>query len=249
MTQSLVVNGKEYLPCSELATRFSYTPDYIGKLAREEKILGTLIGRVWFIEPESLKTFLAQAEVEKKLRADDLRIQRKLEREVHAKSQHQKIRSHREHELVAAAQAAVVLLCGGLLGTLGFASTEARLGMQEFAQGIESSVVVVVSSIIPQSSVDSFASAPQAAASAEVVRYHADSLPEDELVFTSLPEFPVREPITAASSTLSVLKASLDFSDEVKIVTQEDGSQVITPVFRKGEGEEYLLIPVNAGTE
>jgi hypothetical protein len=90
---------------------------------------------------------------------------------------------------------------------------------------------------------------PQVAASAEVLRHQTDPVVEKELIFTSLPEFPVREPITGTSSTSSVLSVELDFSDEVKIVTHEDGSQIITPVFRKGEGEGYLLTPVNAGPQ
>lgn len=54
MSQQLRVNGKQYLQSNELASTFGYSADYLGKLAREEKILGTQIGRQWFIEPESL---------------------------------------------------------------------------------------------------------------------------------------------------------------------------------------------------
>ena len=63
MPVHLLINGKKYFPSSTLCTSFGYTSDYLGKLAREEKILGTLVGRQWFIEEASLKTFLLKTEV------------------------------------------------------------------------------------------------------------------------------------------------------------------------------------------
>ncbi len=80
MAQSLEVNNKTYLPSVVLAKEFNYTSDYISKLARDEKVLGTRVGRQWFIEPESLRTFILQLEVEKRIIKEDLSLERKRER-------------------------------------------------------------------------------------------------------------------------------------------------------------------------
>ena len=62
MTNVLTINGKKYIQSNQLAREFGYTTDYIGRLAREEKILATLVGRQWFVEPESLRVFSHQAQ-------------------------------------------------------------------------------------------------------------------------------------------------------------------------------------------
>ena len=109
MSQSFTVNGKEYLQSNVLASSFGYTSDYIGKLAREEKIIGTQVGRQWFIEPESLKIFLHKVQVEKEFRKIELRQLRKIE---HASFQHEtrknKIITHSAYH--TAASACIILL-------------------------------------------------------------------------------------------------------------------------------------------
>ena len=79
MKQKLSINGKEYVPISHLVASSTYTSDYIRRLAVDEKILGTQVGRIWFIEPESFKTFLLKTDVEKKISASELSQKRKAE--------------------------------------------------------------------------------------------------------------------------------------------------------------------------
>lgn len=51
---SVVFDGVEYVKASEVAKRFKYTSDYVGQLCRAKKVDARLVGRTWFVNPESL---------------------------------------------------------------------------------------------------------------------------------------------------------------------------------------------------
>lgn len=241
MTQSLVINGKEYLPSNVLASRFGYTTDYIGKLAREEKILGTLIGRSWFVEPESLRIFSTQAEIAKKIRQDELRVKRKIERQAHEDQLKQSAQQLIHKEFTALASSAVVVLCGVLLGTLGWIAMEEDLGLAQLKRGTTESIAFISRSIVPEYPLSPMGSGDQVAASAE--GFLTGSTQDTELIFTTLPEFPIRENIYA-STTLDLHET---FSDEVQVTENDDGTTMIVPVWREGQGvQQFLIVPVNA---
>lgn len=252
MSQHLSVNGKEYIPSNELASTFGYSSDYIGKLARDEKILGTLIGRQWFVEPESLKTFLLKTEVEKKIRKEELSLQRKAEHLAHQKGL--ALESSSSLGSVALAQALVIISCGFLLGGLGWVSTEAGLKPADLAYGATESLALIGRSVFPNSAVDINASvSTQLAASTEgLIRQEAEKA--EPLVFADLPQFPFREAPDQSGSLSSSTSESVSsgifsqFSDEVEIVLDEEGNQLLQPIFKDGEkGEErFLIVPVNA---
>lgn len=52
--KGISINGVEYLPASALAKQFRYTTDYIGQLCRANKVEAELVGRSWYVNPESL---------------------------------------------------------------------------------------------------------------------------------------------------------------------------------------------------
>lgn len=51
---TVVLDGTEYLKASSAAKQFGYTPDYIGQLCRGKKVDARLVGRTWFVNPDSL---------------------------------------------------------------------------------------------------------------------------------------------------------------------------------------------------
>lgn len=81
MSKELIVDGKKYLPSTVLAGRFSYTTDYLGKLAREEKVDATRVGRQWYLSEESLQEFVALTNESKAKRNQTLREERVKERQ------------------------------------------------------------------------------------------------------------------------------------------------------------------------
>ncbi|MCB9816274.1 hypothetical protein H6786_02650 [Candidatus Nomurabacteria bacterium] len=52
--ETVVFDGVAYIKASHAAKEFKYTSDYIGQLCRAKKIDARLVGRTWFVNPESL---------------------------------------------------------------------------------------------------------------------------------------------------------------------------------------------------
>jgi hypothetical protein len=52
--KGITINDVEYLPATALAKQFRYTTDYIGQLCRAKKVDAQLVGRSWYVNPESL---------------------------------------------------------------------------------------------------------------------------------------------------------------------------------------------------
>ena len=56
----LDISGKRYISSKRAAKENRYHVDYIGQLIRGGKILGTKVGRTWYVEAESLATYLGE---------------------------------------------------------------------------------------------------------------------------------------------------------------------------------------------
>jgi len=52
--ETVVLDGTQYIKASVAAKRFKYTSDYIGQLCRAKKIDARLVGRTWFVNPDSI---------------------------------------------------------------------------------------------------------------------------------------------------------------------------------------------------
>lgn len=89
MNTQVEINGIQLVPLKEAARRISYSRDYLAKLARDQKIIATQIGRQWFIDMSSLQSFLNSAMMEQEIRKQQLREERK--RELLAKSELKKV--------------------------------------------------------------------------------------------------------------------------------------------------------------
>jgi hypothetical protein len=51
----VVIDGIEYVKAAAAAEQLNYTSDYVGQLCRAKKVDARLVGRTWFVHPESLK--------------------------------------------------------------------------------------------------------------------------------------------------------------------------------------------------
>lgn len=252
MGQVLRVNGKEYLPSAELGKKFNYTSDYISKLARDEKVLGTQVGRQWFIEPESLRTYIQQLEVEKKINQEHLSRQRKLERQRHSDSHAGTERSASDHtrSLVAAGQALSVMLCGVLTGlmflsiyTYEVAWTDLKAGAVLVFEQVASEVSegFAVLSVTKQKTVANpfLGTTDSGYAMQNAAGPQMEKLGE----YTTFPRTP-----TVASSTWSAAVAALPFSDEVVVEVAGEVLEV-KPIFRDAAGARYQVSVVPIETD
>lgn len=54
MKDSMIIEGKEYISSRRASEMTKYSNDYVGQLCRMKKVSCTKVGRVWFIDKESL---------------------------------------------------------------------------------------------------------------------------------------------------------------------------------------------------
>ena len=117
MSTTLEINGRELYPIKEAAALVSYSRDYITRLAREQKVVATHLGRKWYVDIDSLKSYAESASLEQELRKQRLSEERKLEQKTKvAVRQKNEIRARQEKNLhFKAITATVCILCTGLL--------------------------------------------------------------------------------------------------------------------------------------
>ncbi len=82
MEQSLEIDGRRLLPIREILSEVSYSSDYITRLAREGKIFATMVGRQWFVDVVSLKSYENNSNLEQEIRKKHLSYERKLESDI-----------------------------------------------------------------------------------------------------------------------------------------------------------------------
>lgn len=57
MSKPLFIDGKKYISASRASKKFGYVSDYIGQLCRSKKITGKLLGKIWYVDTESLLAY------------------------------------------------------------------------------------------------------------------------------------------------------------------------------------------------
>lgn len=253
MTEHIDIDGKKFVKATLAADRVGYTPDYVTRLARSNKIDAHQSGRVWYVDPESLKRFALEAEAEKRQRSEELRQERLRERgtllrELHEANIRGQISVGRTSAL---AQTTILAASFFVFLNLAWISLESELNVKNISSGV-SALIEDIGSVIAEPLVDvanqfaSFAFVMQPdtsvqqsqSGSSEVVSNGASSA-EPEFQGIVLLE-------DADATTAAIDSVRNSFSDEVNV--QFDGSEtgVVTPVFRKRDGESYrfLLVPV-----
>ena len=56
----LMISGRRYLSSLRAAKEHGYHSDYIGQLIRGDKVKGQKVGRAWYVDAESLSTYLGK---------------------------------------------------------------------------------------------------------------------------------------------------------------------------------------------
>lgn len=79
MSASIDINGKNLLPIKEAISKVDYSRDYLTRLAREKKIVATQIGRMWYVDVDSVKNYHAVAQAEQEIKKRQLSDERKRE--------------------------------------------------------------------------------------------------------------------------------------------------------------------------
>lgn len=121
----LEINGKKFYSIKEATASVSYSRDHITKLAREEKIKATHIGRHWYVDLDSLKKYEEIATAESEIRKKQLSTQRKRERlmrERFFEREQSLFNRSKKFNPVAASFAGMVMIAGVTTGAVLFGS-------------------------------------------------------------------------------------------------------------------------------
>jgi hypothetical protein len=69
--QKISFGNREYVKASQAAKRFKYTQDYVGQLCRTKKVDARLVGRVWYVNLESITQYRTTKHATQKKAAKD----------------------------------------------------------------------------------------------------------------------------------------------------------------------------------
>lgn len=246
MTSALEINGKKLQPIKAVLNEVSYSRDYLTRLARERKISAVSVGRQWFVELDSIKSYEESSALEAGLRKKHLSEERKKEQQVRKAVEDKKtlrIKKAKTLNARSAVVASTVLAVGLMAGvatnnlvnfnpasqTLVANTFEVPAPIQEATLLVpveEKSDLVVASDVSPL--------AQEENKSTSNIRVISDNVENGVLL---LPRGSVK------SSPEEM------FSDEVEVLTSSDGTQMVVKVDKEGRpfGEviPFVLVPVN----
>lgn len=267
MSYSVEIQGKEYFAAAAIAKEVGYTPDYITKLAREQKIKATRVGRQWFVDPGSLREFVNTIRVQKAARNKALRRERRTELSGHRSQKNvpsrisimcERVGCVQIHapRLRALMQTGAIALSGIVLGVVMYGTDASSLttkgqyaldvsesGARQFYEAVSevSDSLAALSIGSFQFSIEDFFAAPLAGINRLFGMVSGDDRTESPGVVV----VPANE---YTDSDLDAVRAS--FSDEVEVAfdPHNPDTGMVTPIFRERKGEAYrfLMVPVRS---
>jgi hypothetical protein len=222
----------------EAGRLFGYTNDYIARLAREKKIIGSQHGRQWYVDPQSVELFIKKAEEAKRQQAEKVSKERRQEREVFIGNvQVSTVSIPRKMvpptRASALARAGLVLAAGVLVGAVVFNTTQHSPSREALSAGVFSALRAFATELYGMGGGKRVEEEPQVPP-AEPLKGPLSHGVEGMIV----------TPVEAAASGT----VAQSFSDDVTVTYDEVGSGgVITPHFKSGDGEGYrfLMVPLN----
>lgn len=251
MSTQVEINGDTFLPIKDAAKLVSYSKDYVARLAREQKIVATQIGRQWFIDTASLKNFAEVAGVEQTIRKQQLSLERKREQTVREEVvaiKKKKIGKVKLVKVRAQLAATMALSLGLMIG--GAVYTSSAL-FSQFPQDTNRAHVSAVGDIslaeeLPVMAAEEFKTAE----------------PQPTALYSNVMEYPlftdeseVRAMGTSSTEGILILQSegSIEgaqevqavFSDDVSVVFTENNSGVVEYKTAGGETVEYPFVSVS----
>lgn len=240
MTNVVEIDGKLLSPIKEAALVTDYSRDYITRLAREDKIIASYIGRQWFVDISSLKSYAENISLEQEIRKRHLSEERKRERQLREFTESQrtlhikKAQSLHTRSLVVAS----LLLMVGLFS--GFATYQLMSSFGVKA-GVQTAQVAKQADLQPNTT-----SAPALPdiENARQVTFRTGSASVEQRLLGD-----VNTGVLLLPSGGSVSEVETLFSDQVFVRQATDGLSVVVPVDavgkQLGNGIPFVVVPVN----
>jgi excisionase family DNA binding protein len=253
MSSQVEINGVTFLPIKEAAKQVSYSRDYVARLAREQKIFATQIGRQWFVDPVSLKSFADVALLEQSVRKERLSHERKREQAIR-----QEVREHRTVVAKKLRRGHAQSLVMALL-VLGFGLVTGAgvyTASQVMPQAAEVPNLARLGAVAP--------GLPESTGTVPEAEGFAMADAQATTLYTAVVEQPlfVNESETRAMSignTEGIMLLARDaklgdaeavealFSDEVEVEFLEDSTGVVTYTYEDGSTAAYPFVSVPVG--
>lgn len=254
MSSALNIDGKMLHPIKEATKHVSYSRDYITRLAREQKIIATYVGRQWFVDLTSLKNYFETSLLEQDIRKRQLSEERTNELRVREAAERQsrlnagRAKSFHRRALVTAS----LVLCFGVMTGLGINQLASMSGttkepLASFVHPNPQTSVAAVSKAATDAEHGGKSDVDVSVKRAEELRtvtphfvQEIKKLPMSSEGILLLPSYSVEQ-----------VSAKNFFSDEVKIRNLADGKQVAVIVDQDGKpvGREIPLVLVPVGDE
>jgi hypothetical protein len=236
MSSAIEIDGKKLLPIKEAVSNVSYSRDYVTRLAREGKIIASNIGRHWFVDLDSLVNYKEAVSVEQEIRNKQLREERKKEQVSHLAlvSRKEKIQTQEKYLSMKAAIASMLVGTFGLIGGWSaYSLINGEMDPNLFSNNNTSGIHANSNLASVSKGVDKVP-ATLVASSTFSVNKISDDVSEGVLL---LPERSLNATVTDM------------FSDEVQILTNNEGVQVVVRVDKDGMPVgnviPFVKVPVN----
>ena len=238
MNSTLEIDGKLLYPIKDAAQATTYSRDYVTRLAREGKVLASYIGRQWFVDLDSLKSYAENAVLEQEVRRKILSDERKRERQLREAAERQHtLHIKKSNSLNARAAVTAVFVLGfGLL---------AGQGVYYFSSNEFPSLSGSVATEQPAQ-----LSRGATGAEKETVPSEAFSFDEATASFEQYSLGEIDQGIMLFPAHGTITHPETLFSDAVEVRRLADGTQVVVPIDALGKqiGNEipFVVVPVGS---
>lgn len=235
MRRIFEVDGRNLCSVKESLTAVSYSGDYVTRLAREGKIFAKLVGRQWFVDLDSLRTYESNSRIEQVLKSrhmsEDLRKEHQVRESVNAKLLFRIEKAQSTHKK-AMLTAVCVLMFGLSFGYMAYDSSPYSQRIFD-VRGIRYNLL---SSIFnSQKDTTNFSEKVKPNDSFSKTEFYMMDSPSDGILL-----FPFKN----GSST----NIESFFSDRVEVVEINNGSAIVR-VDKNGRKTDhqipYVVVPVN----
>lgn len=255
MSTQVEINGKTFLSIKDAAKLVSYSRDYVARLAREEKIVASQVGRQWFVDTVSLKSFAEVADLEKSVHKLRLSAERKREQTVKSEvlSIKGEMQSRAVHDRFKAQMITMLVLGFGLFSGMAIYTTSAILSASEenTARLASASIPQTPTTVLPAvSKVDELQLAdPQETALYNNVVEQPIFIDESETRAMSIGDSEGVFLMAREGEVKTEAEVAKLFSDEVEVEFKDDNTGVVRyTADETGEVTEYpfVSVPVKA---
>ncbi len=254
MSTQVEINGASFLPIKDASKLVSYSRDYVARLAREQKIVASQIGRQWFIDVTSLRNFADTAELEQTVRKQQLSLERKREQTVKHEVSVIKKTARGKVKLVRvrAQLAATLALSLGLIVGTGLYTSSALLPQEINLARLGGVAEVTMIEELPVVATESFAQAePQPTTLYSTVMEYPLFVDESEVRAMSASGTEGIFVLPSHGTVETAAEAEQLFSDDVMVVFSATTSGVVEYKKVGGEIVEYpfVSVPVSGAEE